>query len=68
MNRFNSNLNLDVNHLKHKEFLCGFFKTFPEMIGLAMFLINEKGQREIGIVLELDIGGMDMEQKQQVEF
>ena len=49
LNRFNSNLNLDVNHLKHKEFLCGIFlKHFPEMIGLAMFLINEKGQREIG--------------------
>ena len=25
LNRFNSNLNLDVNHLKHKEFLCGIF-------------------------------------------
>ena len=49
LNRFNNNLNLDVNLLKYKEFLCGIFlKHFPEMIGLAMFLINEKGQREIG--------------------
>ena len=38
------------------------------MIGIAMFLINEKGQREIGIVLELDIGGTDMEQKLQMEL
>ncbi len=49
LNRFNSNLNLDVNHLKYKEFLCGIFlKHLPEMIGLAMFLLNDKGQREIG--------------------
>ncbi len=49
LKRFNSNLNLDINHLKHKEFLCGIFlKHLPEMIGLAMFLLNAKGQREIG--------------------
>ena len=49
LNRFNSNLNLDINHLKCKEFLCGIFlKHLPEMIGLAMFLLNEKGKREIG--------------------
>ena len=38
------------------------------MIGLAMFLLNEKGQREIGYRFRTDIGGMDMEQKQQMEF
>ena len=45
-----------------------FFKTFPEMIGLAMFLINEKGQREIGYRFRTRYWGNGYGTETQMEF
>ena len=47
--RFNKNLNLDLSALNTQKCACGIFeKANPEMIGLALFLINENGEKELG--------------------
>lgn len=47
--RFNQNLNIELNDLKEKKCTCGIFENDnPELIGLALFLLNEDNERELG--------------------
>jgi [ribosomal protein S5]-alanine N-acetyltransferase len=47
--RFNKNLNLKSSDLNKKKCACGVFeKANSEMIGLALFLINENNEKELG--------------------
>lgn len=47
--RFNKNLNLDLSALNTQKCTCGIYeKGNAEMIGLALFLINENGEKELG--------------------
>tara|TARA_B110000114_G_C14833507_1_gene293654 strand:+ start:35 stop:565 length:531 start_codon:yes stop_codon:yes gene_type:complete len=47
--RFNKSLNLELSDLKDQKRACGIYeKEKPEMIGLALFLINEDGEKELG--------------------
>lgn len=47
--RFNKSLNLDLRDLNTQKCTCGIYeKGNPEMIGLALFLINENGEKELG--------------------
>jgi len=56
--RFNKSLNIDVSDLKKQKCLCGIFeKDNPEMIGLAMFLINEENEKELGYRFREDYWG-----------
>lgn len=47
--RFEKNLNLKLSDFDQKKCACGIFeKENPEMIGLALFLINENNEKELG--------------------
>ena len=47
--RFNKNLNLDLSDLNTRKCVCGIFeKGHQELIGLALFLINENNEKELG--------------------
>jgi ribosomal-protein-alanine N-acetyltransferase len=47
--RFNKNLNIELSNLHTKKCLFGVFeKEKPELIGLCMFLFNEKNENELG--------------------
>ncbi len=47
--RFNKSLNLNLSDLNTQKCTCGIYeKGNPEMIGLALFLINEDGEKELG--------------------
>lgn len=47
--RFNKSLNLNLIDLNTQKCSCGIYeKAIPEMIGLALFLINENGDKELG--------------------
>jgi ribosomal-protein-alanine N-acetyltransferase len=47
--RLNKNINMKLNDLSHQKYDCGIFeKGNPELIGLALFLINEHGEKELG--------------------
>ncbi|MDN3724195.1 GNAT family N-acetyltransferase [Aequorivita sp. SDUM287046] len=47
--RFHKNLNLKVSDLSNQKCDCGIFeKGNAAMIGLALFLINEHGEQELG--------------------
>ncbi len=47
--RFDKSLNLELSDLTNKKCACGIFeKGNAEMIGLALFLINENGEKELG--------------------
>lgn len=47
--RFNKDLNLKLSDFNKQKCACGIFeKGKPEMIGLALFLINEDGEKELG--------------------
>lgn len=49
LEKFSENLNLELSSLKHKKCICGIFeKGNSEMIGLALFLINEENENELG--------------------
>lgn len=46
---FNKSLNLDLGVLNNEKRACGIFeKGNPEMIGLALFLINDENDKELG--------------------
>jgi ribosomal-protein-alanine N-acetyltransferase len=47
--RFNKSLNFELSHLKNQKCACGIYeKKNAEMIGLALFLINEHNEKELG--------------------
>lgn len=47
--RFNKDLNLELSDFNKQKCDCGIFeKGKPEMIGLALFLINGDGEKELG--------------------
>lgn len=47
--RFNKSLNWDLSALNTQKCACAIFeKGNPEMIGLALFLINENDEKELG--------------------
>lgn len=47
--RFDDNLDLNLTHIENQKCTCGIFeKGTPEMIGLALFLINENNEKELG--------------------
>jgi len=47
--RFTKNLNLKLDTLKLEKCACAIFeKDNPELIGLALFLINEDNEKELG--------------------
>ena len=47
--RFNQSLNLELSDLNDKKCALGIFeKGKTELIGLALFLINEKNEKELG--------------------
>ena len=47
--RFSKSLNLELSDLKNQKCSCGIYeKGKSEMIGLALFLINENGEKELG--------------------
>jgi ribosomal-protein-alanine N-acetyltransferase len=46
---FNKSLNFELSHLKNQKCACGIYeKRNTEMIGLALFLINEHNEKELG--------------------
>ena len=47
--RFDKSLNLNLNDLSNQKYACGIFeKGNAELIGLALFLINENDEKELG--------------------
>ena len=47
--RFNKSLNLELSDLNSQKCACGIYKKGnAEMIGLALFLINEDNEKELG--------------------
>ena len=49
LGRFNRNLDWELQDLQERKVDCGIFtKEEEELIGLALFLINEQGEREMG--------------------
>ncbi len=47
--RFDKSLNVKLGDLKNQRCACGIFiKGKAEMIGLALFLINDDGDKELG--------------------
>lgn len=47
--RFDKSLNLTLSNLQKQKCACGIFeKGNPHMIGLALFLFNEKNEQELG--------------------
>lgn len=55
---FNKSLNLEWNDLRDQKCACGIFeKENPEMIGLALFLINENQEYALGYRFRLDYWG-----------
>jgi ribosomal-protein-alanine N-acetyltransferase len=47
--RFNKSLNFELSDLKNQKCACGIYeKKNAEMIGLALFLINENNEKELG--------------------
>lgn len=58
LDRFNDNLNIELDDLKKRKCACGIFeKGNSEMIGLALFLMNEKHEKEIGYRLRTEYWG-----------
>jgi ribosomal-protein-alanine N-acetyltransferase len=56
--RFPKNLNIKLSDLEKKRYTCGILeKGNPEMIGLALFLINEENEKELGYRFRLDYWG-----------
>lgn len=56
--RFNENLNITLEDLNHKKCACGIFeKGNSELIGLALFLLNEEGEKELGYRFRVDYWG-----------
>ena len=56
--RFDKSLNLNLNDLDNKKCACGIFeKGNPEMIGLALFLINENDEKELGYRFRVEYWG-----------
>jgi len=56
--RFRRNLNIELSDLERQKCTCGIFeKGNPEMIGLALFLINEEKERELGYRFRVDYWG-----------
>lgn len=56
--RFNENLRLPADLKSSARYAAGVFeKTTHEMIGLALFLTNENGQREIGYRFKVSAWG-----------
>ncbi len=49
IDRFNKSLNIELSDLNNQKCACGIYeKGNPEMIGLALFLINENDEKELG--------------------
>lgn len=47
--RFNKSLNFELNDLQNQKCACGIYeKGNTEMIGLALFLINDNNEKELG--------------------
>lgn len=56
--RFNKSLNFELSDLNNRKCACGIYeKGNAEMIGLALFLINEQGEKELGYRFRLDYWG-----------
>lgn len=53
--RFNKNLNLELSDLNKRKCTCGVFeKGNSKMVGLALFLINENNEKELGYRFRTD--------------
>lgn len=53
--KFNKCLNLELKDLNSQKCICGIYeKRNPEMIGLALFLINEENDKELGYRFRVD--------------
>lgn len=58
IDRFNKSLHIDLSDLKKQKCVCGIFeKDNPEMIGLALFLINEENEKELGYRFRVEYWG-----------
>lgn len=56
--RFNKSLNFELSDLNNQKCACGIYeKERAEMIGLALFLINEEGEKELGYRFRVDYWG-----------
>lgn len=56
--RFNDNLNLELSDLNNQKCALGIYeKGNTEMIGLALFLINENNEKELGYRFRVDYWG-----------
>lgn len=56
--KFNKCLNLKLSDLNNQKCACGIFmKGNIEMIGLALFLINEDNEKELGYRFRVDFWG-----------
>lgn len=56
--RFDKNLKIQLEDLNTQKCLCGIYeKGNTELIGLAMFLINEEGEKELGYRFRVDFWG-----------
>lgn len=56
--RFNKSLRIELSDLKKQKCACAIFeKDNSELIGLALFLINEENEKELGYRFRLDYWG-----------
>ena len=58
LGKFSESLNLKENFLEKEKCACGIFeKENPEMIGLCLFLTNDKKEKELGYRFRVDYWG-----------
>jgi ribosomal-protein-alanine N-acetyltransferase len=56
--RFNKSLNFELSDLNEQKCACGIYeKGNPEMIGLALFLLNDENDHELGYRFRPDYWG-----------